>query len=189
MPEVLFISEDYIKKYTTVNGSVDPNLLYPAVYLAQDKWLAPYLGDDLYNKLKAEVAAGTISGVYQTLLQDYVQKTVLWWAMVEAIPSLAYKIDNSTMVQRTSDDAQPVTDVVMKDTIDRAKANAQQYTQRLVEYLCANREQYPEYSTNTWPRRSPRTDVLNSMNYIISSGNTATSYNPYPHYVLNKLPL
>ena len=41
--EVLFISDVYIKKYTIVNGAVDPNLLYPSVYLAQDKYLAPYL--------------------------------------------------------------------------------------------------------------------------------------------------
>jgi len=34
MAEVLLISENYIKKYTTVNGSVDPNLMYPSVYLA-----------------------------------------------------------------------------------------------------------------------------------------------------------
>ncbi len=59
MPEVLLISENYVKKYTTVNGSLDPNLLYPSIYLAQDKWLLPFLGTDLLNKIKADVAAGT----------------------------------------------------------------------------------------------------------------------------------
>jgi len=62
MAEVLLISENYIKKYTTVNGSVDPNLIYPSVYLAQDKWILPFLGTDLMNKIKADVAAGTIAG-------------------------------------------------------------------------------------------------------------------------------
>jgi hypothetical protein len=65
MPEVLLISENYIKKYSTVNGSVDPNLLYPSIYLAQDKWLLPFLGTDLLNKIKADVAANTIAGNYQ----------------------------------------------------------------------------------------------------------------------------
>ncbi len=41
---------------TTVNGSVDPNILYPSVYLAQDKWLLPFLGTDLLNKIKARQA-------------------------------------------------------------------------------------------------------------------------------------
>ncbi len=38
MAEILFISDVYIKKYTQVNGAVDSQLLYPSVYLAQDKF-------------------------------------------------------------------------------------------------------------------------------------------------------
>ncbi len=35
-----------------------------------------------------------------------------------------------------------------------------------------------EYSTATWPNRSPRTDVTNTLNYQFSTGNTATSFRP-----------
>ena len=66
MAEVLFISDVYIKKYTIVNGAVDPNLLYPSVYLSQDKYLAPYLGDSLFEKLKDDIANNTLAGNYQT---------------------------------------------------------------------------------------------------------------------------
>ncbi len=121
MAEVLLISENYIKKYTTVNGSVDPNILYPSVYLAQDKWLLPFLGTDLLNKIKTDVAANTIAGNYQTLLEDYIQKMLLWWVMVDVTPNLCYRMDNGTLVQRQSEDTVPVSDLVMKDMIDRAK--------------------------------------------------------------------
>jgi hypothetical protein len=79
MAEVLLISENYIKKYTTVNGSVDPNLLYPSVYLAQDKWLQAWLGTNLLNELKQQVADENILPDYEVLLNDYVQKCLLWW--------------------------------------------------------------------------------------------------------------
>ena len=149
MAEVLLISENFVKKYTTVNGSVDPNLIYPAVYLAQDKWLLPFLGTDLLNKIKADVAAGTISGNYQVLLEDYVQKPLLWWVMLELMPQLTYRMDNGTLVQRQSEDTIPVSDLVMKDMIDRARQNAEHYTTLLVDYLCANSSLFPEYSTAT----------------------------------------
>ena len=68
MAEVLFINENYIKKYTTINGAVDPNLLYPAIYLSQDRWVGPFLGDDLLNKLKSDVANNTVAGNYLILL-------------------------------------------------------------------------------------------------------------------------
>jgi hypothetical protein len=146
MAEVLLISENYIKKYTTVNGSVDPNILYPSVYLAQDKWLLPFLGTDLLNKIKDDVANNTIAGNYQILLEDYIQKMLLWWVMVD-------------------------------------------YTTLLVDYLCANSSLFPEYSTATWPDRSPRTDVTNTLNYQFSTGNTSTSFRPtYSRNIINRIP-
>ena len=189
MAEVLLISENYIKKYTTINGSVDPNLLYPSVYLAQDKWLLPWLGTALLNELKTQVANETILPDYQILLTDYVQKCLLWWVMVEVTPNLCYRMDNGTLVQRQSEDTVPISDVVMKDMIDRARQNAEHYSTLLVDYLCANSDLFPEYSESTWPQRSPRVDVTNSLNYQFSTGNTATSFNPaYSQNIINRIP-
>ena len=189
MAEVLLISENYIKKYSTINGSVDPNLLYPSIYLAQDKWITPFLGTDLMNKLKDDVAAGTISGNYQTLLEDYVQKMLLWWVLLDVTPNLCYRMDNGTLVQRQSEDTVPISDAVMKDMIDRARQNAEHYTTRLVDYLCHNSSIFPEYSSNSWPNVSPRTDVTNTLNYQFSTGNTATSYRPtYSRNIINRIP-
>jgi hypothetical protein len=189
MPEVLLISENYIKKYTTVNGSVDANLLYPAVYLAQDKWILPFLGTELMDKIKDDVANNTITGNYQILLEDYIQKALLWWVMVEVTPSLCYRMDNGTLVQRQSEDTVPISDIVMKDMIDRARQNAEHYTTLLVDYLCANSSLFPEYSQSVWPQRSARTDVTNTLNYQFSTGNTATSYRPtYSRNIINRIP-
>ena len=189
MAEVLFISENYIKKYTQVNGAVDPNLLYPAVYLSQDKYLSPYLGDSLYSELKTQISNNTLAGDYQTLVDDYCRKVVLWWTMVEAIPSLTYKMDNGTLVQRTSEDASPISDTVMKDAIERAKSNAEYYTGLLVDYLCANSDLFPEYSNNVWPQRSPIGVKKSSSNYLFSSGNTAmNTRGGSDSNLLNKLP-
>jgi len=189
MPEVLLISETYIKKYSTVNGSVDPNLLYPSIYLAQDKWLLPFLGTDLLDKIKADVSANTISGNYQVLLEDYVQKMLLWWVLVDVTPNLCYRMDNGTLVQRQSEDTVPVSDIIMKDMIDRNRQNAEHYTTRLVDYLCHNSSLFPEYSSNSFPDTSPRTDVTNTLNYQFSSGNTSVSYYPtYSRNILNRIP-
>jgi hypothetical protein len=188
MAEVLLISENYIKKYTTVNGSVDPNILYANVYLAQDKWILPFLGTDLMNKIKADVAAGTITGNYQVLLEDYVQKALLWWLMVEVTPSLCYRMDNGTLVQRQAEDTVAISDAVMKDMMDRARQNAEHYTKMLVDYLCHNSSLFPEYTSNTFPDVSPRTDVTNTWNYMFSHGNTATSHTPWYQNIINRIP-
>lgn len=187
MAEVLFINDVYVKKYTTINGAVDPNLLYPAIYLAQDKYLSAYLGTSLYTKLKDDIAGNTLSGDYQTLVDDYARRVVLWWTMVEALPSLTYKVDNGTLVQRTSEDSSPVTDTVFKDMLNRARANAEYYTALMVDYLCANSSLFPEYSNNVYPQRPPLQMRKGSGSYIFSRGNTATSHDVYD-YRLSQLP-
>ena len=84
MAEILIISDVYVKKYTNINGAVDPNLLYPSMYLAQDKYLAPYLGTSLFEKIKTIFLNNTLAGDYQILVEDYARRVVLWWTMVEA---------------------------------------------------------------------------------------------------------
>lgn len=175
MAEVLFINDTYIKKYTSVNGSVDPNLLYPSILLAQDKYLEVYLGTNLMDKLKSDVENNTLAGNYLVLMDEYVRKCLLWFTMVEVIPYLTYKIDNGTLVQRTSEDTQSIDGGAMKDLISRNQINADYYRKRLVDYLCANSSLFPEYNTNNWPDISPISTQGPSAGYTFSTGNTATS--------------
>jgi len=175
MAEVLFINDVYIKKYTAINGSVDPNLLYPSIILAQEKYLLPYLGTNLYERLKSDVANNTLSGNYAVLLEEYCYKVILWYTVMEVLPSLTYKIDNGTMVQHLSDDTSPIMNGTLNDFIDRARNNADFYRQRLVDYLCAYGHLFPEYSSNVWPERSPMSAKSAQSTYFFSTGNTATS--------------
>jgi len=133
------------------------------------------LGTNLYEKIKNDVANNTLAGDYLTLVDDYARRVVLWWSMVEAAPALTYKIDNATMVQRTSEDSQPVPDVVFKDQLNKWQQNAEHYTSLMVDYLCANSALFPEYSNNVWPQRCPIGIQKGSNTYIFSSGNTASS--------------
>lgn len=178
MAQVLFITPEYLKKNTPLNGSVDDNLILPSVVLAQDKYVSPYLGDDLMNRLKSDVENNTLSGIYATLLVDYVRPCVVWWTMYEMISDLAYKYDNGSIVQRISEDTQPVESNVIEQQRQRFKANADYYCGRLRDYLCQNSSQYPEYSSNTAPERSP-IGKLDMLSWGFSHGNTAMSRTLY----------
>lgn len=167
-PEILLITEDYLKKYTAITDAVDPNIIRPAIYLAQDKQITNYLGTDLMNKIKADVSAGTLSGDYETLLNDYVLKSLLWWTMVELYPSLLYKHDNGNLVSRQSEDTTPVTKGEMESLKESARDNARYYTNRLVDYLCYNSELFPEYTSNTNNDIKPDRNPYGKSSFLIS---------------------
>lgn len=167
--EILLINEDYIKKYTPLTDAVDPNLIRPAIYLAQDKYLTNFLGTNLTIKLKADVSGGTLSGDYETLLNEYVLKVVLWWTMVELYPSLLYKHDNGNLVSRQSEDTTPVTKPEMESLKEAARQNARWYTKRMVDYLCYNSSLFPEYTNNTDNNIYPDSNPYGKSNFLITN--------------------
>ena len=72
MSYVLFISEAKLKDSTAINLNVDPQILLPYVLQAQRIYIEPKLGTDLYQKLEAEITAGTLTGAYKTLVDEYI---------------------------------------------------------------------------------------------------------------------
>ena len=135
--------------------------LVPSIILAQDKYIQLYLGTDLLEKLKSDIAAGTVAGDYATLLDSYVRKATLWWTMVDLMPSLYVKIDNGGLVIRTSEDTSTISPGDLHRETERARTNAQFYTFRLYRYLCNNSSLFPEYASNTGADmyRSPQTII------------------------------
>jgi len=168
--EVLFVNPDYMKRLTQLNGGVEDAVMVPAIILAQDKYLQQYLGTDLLNELKEEISGGTISGNYAYLLDNYVRKATVWWTMVELLPNLYVKLDNGGLVIRTSDKTTPISSDDLHREIENARQNAQFYTSRLVEYLCANQSLFPEYSSNTSPDMLPESQVYYQNGMTVSYG-------------------
>jgi len=148
MPEVLFISPNYLKRTTMLNGGVDENYISQAVLIAQDKTLQLYLGSDLYDALRTKIAGNTLAGAYQTLVETYARKALAWWTMVELLPTLHVKIDNGGLVIRSSDNTSAITPDDLHREIERCRQNANFYTAQMHKYLCHNTASIPEYTTN-----------------------------------------
>jgi hypothetical protein len=166
--EILLINEELLKKYTPLTDAVDPNLIRPCIYVAQDMYLQNFLGTNLTNKLKDDVANGTLEDQYETLLNDYVIKLLIWWVMVELYPSLLYKHDNGNLVSRQSEDTTPVTKGEMESLKEKARENARFYTKRMVDYLRFNSSLFPEYTNNTNDNIFPDRNPYGKSSFLIS---------------------
>jgi hypothetical protein len=153
--EILLIDENYLKNYSQVSGAVDFEYLVPSIITAQDVHIEAITGTDLIAKIKTDANAGTITGIYATILDTYLRRALMWWTLVEALPFLRMKIDNGTIVVRTSEDTQPVTDTELQSIRSEWRNKAEFYTKKLYDYIRANTESIPEYTSNTDPDRSP----------------------------------
>ena len=168
--EVLYVNPDYMKRLTQLNGGVEDAVMVPAIILAQDKYLQQYLGTDLHEKLKAEISGGSLTGNYETLVDTYVRKVTVWWAMVEMLPNLYVRLDNGGLVIRSAENTSPISESDLHREIENARQNAQFYTTRLVEYLCYNQSLYPEYNSNSGADMSPEFSTYYQNGMTVSIG-------------------
>ena len=156
---VLFVSEDTLKKSTTINGNVDAELLLPYIKVAQDIHIHQLLGTDLYDKLAALITANTMADAanddYETLIDKYVQPVLIHYSLYESLPFLTYKIMNKDLVRKISETSSPASLEDLKFIRNIVLNTAEYYAQRLVDWLKNNSDKYPEYNSNSGADLSP----------------------------------
>ena len=162
MANVLMISATRLIETTALNGSIDNDLIHPYILLAQDKYILPVLGTDLYEKLKSDISGSSVAGNYQTLLETYVQPALQHFAFGELLPYLRLRFVNHSIVAMSSENGSAITYDELKPLIDRAIHNGEYYRQRLVDYLVNNTSLFSEYNSNSGADMNPTTENYTS---------------------------
>ena len=155
---VLFVNEDKLKSSTAINYNVDTAFLLPFLKIAQDKHLQIILGTKLYDKLQDDIAGvdgATLTGVYKTLVDDYIQDAIIHYALVEALPFISFQIKNGSITQKNSENGTAATRQDVDYLVQKERDSAEFYGQRIVEYLCNDSSSFPEYSQNTGADLNP----------------------------------
>jgi hypothetical protein len=155
MATALFITREDIVRNTALNGSVDTDKFIQFIKIAQEIHLLNFMGTDLYDKISAEIIAGTLAGDYLSLTNNYLQPMLIHWAMVEYMPFAAYTIANGGVYKHTSESSVTVDKDEVDFLIEKERKLADHYTDRFVNYMCYNDTLFPEYSTNTEDDQSP----------------------------------
>lgn len=155
MATALFITREDIVRNTALNGSVDTDKFIQFIKIAQEIHLLNFMGTDLYDKISADIIAGTLAGDYLSLTNNYLQPMLIHWAMVEYMPFAAYTIANGGVYKHTSESSVTVDKDEVDFLIEKERKLADHYTDRFVNYMCYNDTLFPEYSTNTEDDQSP----------------------------------
>lgn len=149
MAEALLITRKDVVKFTALSGNVDTDKFIQYVKIAQDKHIENYLGTDLLESIQTKIVAGTLSGNYLTLVNEYVKPCLIHWTMVEMLPFSAYTIANKGVFKHNSENAENASKEEVDYLLEKERNTAQYYTNRLIDYLSFNASSnFPEYFTN-----------------------------------------
>jgi len=164
MATALFINRTDLVKNSIIDGNTDVDKLLPFIKISQQIDIQNLLGTDLYNRISADITSGAsggtgLTGNYLTLVNTYVQPTLIWFAQMNYIPFAAYSIKNGGVFKGSSETAETVNKNEVDYLVDKAREYANYYSTRLVDYLQFNTDLFPEYNSNTDNDIHPDTDT------------------------------
>ena len=164
MATALFITREDLVRNSIIDGNVDYDKIIQFVKVAQEIDIQNLLGTDLYNKISADIISGAgggagLTGNYLTLVNDFVQPTLIWFAQMNYIPFSAYTIAKGGVYKHQAENSQTVDKNEVDYLVAKAREYANYYSTRLVDYLCFNSSLFPEYSSNTNNDISPDSDT------------------------------
>jgi len=160
MATVLFITRTDLIKNSIIDGNVDTDKFIQFVKVAQQIEIKNYLGTALYDKISTDIASVSgLAGNYLTLVNDYVQPMLIWYAQAEYIPYAAYSIKQGGIYKHTSENAETVSKTEVDFLVQKARNTAEYYTQRFIDYINNNSGLFPEYSQNSGGDVFPDSDA------------------------------
>ena len=162
MATALFITQQDLVRNSIIDGNVDYDKVIQFVKVAQIIDIQNILGTDLYNKISADIISGAaggagLTGNYLTLVTEFIQPTLIWFAQMNYIPFSAYSITNKGILKGSSETAQNVDKNEVDYLVSKAREYANYYSTRMVDYLCFNSSLFPEFNSNTGSDISPDT--------------------------------
>jgi len=167
MSTALFVSLNELKKNTNISGNIDPNHLLPSIKVAQELEIEPVIGTDLYDKISNDIIAGTLSGVYLNLKQNYIHDILINMALVYYLPFATYQMTNGGISHwNGGENFESVGSDEITFLINKQRNIAESYKKRLIDHLCNNSSLYPEYKTNTGEDINPSNNTNRSGLYL-----------------------
>jgi hypothetical protein len=145
MAQVLLISENYIKTNSNISESIDSKLLTSSILSMQDLNLEPLIGTGLFEAIKTQAANNTLTTPNATLLNNYLQRTLLYWVLKDCLPFVHIKINNKGLQRHSDPNSQPVDMGDLKRMGDLYEKKGYEYARRTSLFIRENIEDYPLY--------------------------------------------
>jgi hypothetical protein len=141
----IFITSEYVYKYTVIDQNVDADLILKFIIKAQDLNIQSTLGSHLYNKLVADCP--NFQNQYRTLIKDYVQPAQAEWTVYHALPFINFHLTNKAVALKSTDSSQPSTVEDLQWLMTQVRNNAEFYSERVRDYIKNNPSLFPEFYT------------------------------------------
>ena len=145
----LFIDSQFVQDYSIIELNVESKYITASILNAQEDYIEPLLGSQLYRDIINQLSASTVSSDNQVLLDDYIKNCLAAYSVYKLGMGLSKKWTNSgVMITKTVEQeaaSQKDLNQDRQELLDSASIRAE----RLTKFLLAHPNEYPLYFQNT----------------------------------------
>tara|TARA_R110000803_G_scaffold86908_2_gene153459 strand:+ start:925 stop:1437 length:513 start_codon:yes stop_codon:yes gene_type:complete len=169
MATVLFINRTDLVRNSILDGNVDTDKFIQFIKTSQVVTIQQFMGTKLYEKMALLIGSSDIdlpaNSAYKSLLNEYIQPMLIWYAQVDYVPFAAYQIRNGGIYKHSSENSETVSKEEVDFLIEKCRTQADWYSRRFIDFMAFNQTTYPEYTLNTNDDLYPSYDaVFNGWN-------------------------
>lgn len=142
-----FITESYLKANNPLSDNIDVKELYPHVKTAQDIYIQEGIGSTMYERLVESLTASPKNTTDDEVeLLKKIREALAWYTAYEALPWVWVKIRNIGLVKQTGDNMEATSQTEMNHLRKELKNKADYYLKKVQDYLCCNKNLFPDYT-------------------------------------------
>ena len=145
MANTYWLSVNTLKEESTLDSNIEDKLIKSSIIDGQEIDIQSILGTRLFNKISTDIDGATVSGVYKTLLDNYITPALIKFSERRALLYIWIKIRNKSVISEGSEYGNTVDmemfNMVRRDLLD----SAEYFSNRLKLYLIEEVDNYPEY--------------------------------------------
>lgn len=145
MNTIKLITNDQLTNGSPLGGNIDVDKYGFVILETQVFVIEPILGTKLYNKIVTEFEADTITGVYETLLLNYIQPIIISTVSAEYISLAGIHVANSGLYKYSPENTEAVSSKEREFLAQKQRAKADIYIERLQRFLCDGVNDIEEY--------------------------------------------
>jgi len=143
-----------IQKVRAVSNNVTENRLNPYITEAQDLDFRGLVGKDFYAVLLTAVIPATLPVTYKYAeLKDQYAPYLAYYAYARFLSQNQITSTDHSIVRKTNDWSEPVSDATMSKAISAARGAGVEYGNRFIDFMNENIATYPEWANTECYRR------------------------------------
>lgn len=149
MDYAYFVTAANIIDGSSLNKGVDETKLNHIIEAVQDIHIQDVTGQELFEKLQADIIGGTLEGDYETLVDKYIAPYMIAKCVEMFIPEHAFTMKNGGIFKHFADNGQTIETNELNYLQNQYEKRADYYQKRMINYLCDNEDKFVEYRSNS----------------------------------------